>query len=140
MVARTLLLAAFGVVCAAAAPTGTRSVLVTGASGRTGKLLYAQLKARNDMKVKALVRASADAKDKARTALNCTKCDASEGIFYGDVTIPSSLTASMAGVDTLAICVGVGETFNKTIMKGVEFIGVENQVQFNTRLVPSCLL
>merc|ERR1712151_585756 len=34
----------------------------------------------------------------------------------------------MAGVDTLAICVGVGESFNKTLMKAVEFIGVENQV------------
>jgi len=138
MVARTLLLAAFGVICATAAPT-SRSVLVTGATGRTGKLLYLQLKARNDMDVKALVRASDGAKDKARAALNCTKCDASEGIFYGDVTIPSSLTAPMAGVDTLAICVGVGESFNKTLMKAVEFIGVENQVQFNTRLVLSCL-
>jgi len=129
MVARTLLLAAFGVVCAAAAPTGTRSVLVTGASGRTGKLLYAQLKARNDMKVKALVRASADAKDNARKALNCTKCDASEGIFYGDVTDPSTLEAPMAGVDTVAICVSVGgHTTNQTVMKAVEFIGVENQV------------
>ena len=127
-----LLLATFGVVCAAAAaPAGGRSVLVTGAAGRTGKILYAQLKARKDIaEVKAFVFASADAKDNARKALNCTKCDASEGIFYGDVTDPSSLEAPMAGVDTVAICVSVGgHTTNQTVMKAVEFIGVENQVQ-----------
>ena len=127
-----LLLATFGVVCAAAAaPEKRRSVLVTGAAGRTGKLLYAQLKARKDIaEVKAFVFASADAKDNARKALNCTKCDASEGIFYGDVTDPSTLEAPMAGVDTVAICVSVGgHTTNATLMKAVEIIGVENQVQ-----------
>merc|ERR1712032_717833 len=126
-----LLLATFGVVCAAAAaPAGGRSVLVTGAAGRTGKILYAQLKARKDIaEVKAFVFASADAKDNAHKALNCTKCGASEGIFYGDVTDPSTLEAPMAGVDTVAICVSVGgHTTNQTVMKAVEFIGVENQV------------
>merc|ERR1712032_103603 len=98
--------------------------------GRTGKILYAQLKARKDIaEVKAFVFASADAKDNAHKALNCTKCDASEGIFYGDVTDPSTLEAPMAGVDTVAICVSVGgHTTNQTVMKAVEFFGVENQV------------
>ena len=47
----------------------------------------------------------------------------------------------MTGVDTVAITVGVRESAisNKSLVKAVEFIGVENQVQFNTRLVLSYL-
>ena len=124
-----LLLAACVVVCTVATVETSRNVLVTGATGRTGKLLYAQLKARDDIaQVRALVRASSDAKEKARSALNCTKCDASEGIFYGDVTVPSTLKAPMTGVDTVAITIGVSSMMNKTLVKAVEFIGVENQV------------
>ena len=61
--------------------------------------------------------------------LNCSKCDESEGIFYGDVTVPSSLENAMTGVDTVAITVGVRESAisNKSLVKAVEFIGVENQ-------------
>ena len=124
-----LLLASCGVFAVSATP---RTVLVTGATGRTGKLLYAQLKARSDIaEVRALVRASANATNKARATLNCTKCDASEGVFYGDVTIPSTLEEPMVGVDTVAITVGVGPSAenskNETFLKSVEFTGVENQ-------------
>lgn len=129
MVYSFLLLLTCGVLCTAATPASSRNVLVTGATGRTGKLLYAQLKAREDIaEVRAFVRASTDAKEKARAALNCTSCDASEGIFYGDVTVPSTLKASMSGVDTVAITVGVGFSLNASVMKAVEFFGVENQV------------
>ena len=125
--------------CAALAAADTaaisRTVLVTGATGRTGKLLYAQLKAQSDItEVRALVRSSSNATNKARAALNCTKCDASEGIFYGDVTIPSTLKEPMAGVDTLAIAVGV-LSYNETLIKAVEFTGVENQAI----ILPFCL-
>merc|ERR1719236_383160 len=34
----------------------------------------------------------------------------------------------MVGVDTLAIAVGASESFNETLMRAVEFTGVENQV------------
>ena len=70
--------------------------------------------------------------------MNCSKCDESEGIFYGDVTVPSSLEDAMAGVDTVAITVGVRESANKSVVKAVEFIGVENQARdhwLNARVV-----
>ena len=73
------------------------------------------------------MRSSSNATNKARAALNCTKCDASEGVFYGDVTIPSTLAEPMIGVDTLAITVGVVSS-NETLIKAVEFTGVQNQV------------
>jgi len=65
---------------------------------------------------------------KAQEALNCSACDASEGIFVGDVTEPTSLTAAFAGVDTVAIAIGVGGGASESLMKSVEFKGVENQV------------
>ena len=55
-------------------------VLVTGAGGRTGALIYKQLK---DMGVEN-VRASVFSLDKARSQLGCNKCDASEGIYVGE--------------------------------------------------------
>ena len=130
MTTMLLLLASCGLLCAAATAAMPRTVLVTGASGRTGKVLYAQLKARSDIaEVRALVRASSDAVSKARAALNCTKCDASEGVFYGDVTIPSTLEKPMVGVDTVVITVGVTEKANETVQRAVEFTGVENQAR-----------
>lgn len=74
------------------------------------------------------VRGGSDAKARAASALNCTACDSSEGIFYGDVTAPATLAPAFQGVDTVAIAVGVGGGVNKTVEKAVEFIGVENQV------------
>jgi uncharacterized protein YbjT (DUF2867 family) len=49
--------------------------------------------------VRALVRNIS----KARAMLKCTKCDASEGIFVGDVTQKDSMTAAMTGATALAI-------------------------------------
>ena len=105
------------------------TVLVTGATGGTGKLLYAQLKADPRVAaVRALVRPGPGSKEKAKDALNCTACDDSEGVYYGDVTIPTTLQPAFHGVDTVAIVVGVGFGANQTVQKAVEFTGVENQV------------
>ena len=108
------------------------SVLVTGAAGRTGELLYAYLKADPRIgQVRALVYGSGTGspaeRQKAKAALNCSACDASEGIFYGDVTVPSSLTAAFDGMDTVAITTAVGGFGNDTKTREVELVGVENQ-------------
>ena len=107
------------------------SVLVTGAAGRTGKILYGYLKADPRIgEVRALVYGSGtgspEERQKAKAALNCSACDASEGIFYGDVTAPSSLTAAFGGMDTVAITTA-GGFGNDTQTRAVELMGVENQ-------------
>ena len=107
------------------------NVLVTGASGGTGVLLYHQLKADSRVgSVSALVHGDGDDKSKAKAsrALGCTACNASDGVFFGDVTEPATLDAAMKGVNTLAIAVGSPFTANKTLQKAIEFTGVENQV------------
>ncbi|KAK3244462.1 hypothetical protein CYMTET_45923 [Cymbomonas tetramitiformis] len=78
--------------------TTSQVVLVTGATGRTGSLLYNALKAQG-VDVRGLVRNAT----KARERLRCNKCDPSEGIFVGDITQPADLTAPMVGVDKLVI-------------------------------------
>jgi nucleoside-diphosphate-sugar epimerase len=52
----------------------TRTILVTGATGRTGSIIYKQLAATPGVRVRAFVTSREDAKAK----LNCTACDASE--------------------------------------------------------------
>lgn len=73
----------------AAEPT----VLITGATGRTGSILYGMLKERN-VTVRALVRNTT----KAREVLKCDKCDASEGIFVGDVREEHCLDEAAKGI------------------------------------------
>ena len=102
------------------------TVLVTGATGRTGSLLYAKLKA--DSRI-GTVRALVTSIEKARSTLKCTKCDASEGIFLGNVTQPSTLTAAMKGVSTVAIAVGAGPNTSPDLQHAIEFTGVQNQVR-----------
>ena len=97
-------------------------VLVTGAAGRTGSLLFSALK--HDSRIGA-VRALVRNVTKARAVLNCTKCDETEGIYVGDVTKPSTLVKPMAGVDTLAIAAAVGGSTPVKVMRAVEFTGVE---------------
>lgn len=99
--------------------------LVTGATGRTGRALYLALKAKQSEPVRALVRNAT----KARDVLGCQKCDASEGIYEGDVTQASTLSAAFEGVSHLAIAVGVYGTEAETIVKEVEWLGVKNQVE-----------
>jgi hypothetical protein len=79
----------------------SKVALITGATGRTGSDVYGQLK-KHGFTVRALVRNAT----KARERLNCSSCDASDGIFVGDITKPETLSAAMQGVDTLVITTG----------------------------------
>merc|ERR1719201_3260319 len=93
MVAFLLAVAGLGL-ATAESPT----VLVTGATGRTGALLYSWLK-ENHVPVRAFVRNAT----KARAVLGCSKCDETEGIFVGDVTKKETLLPAMRGATALAI-------------------------------------
>jgi hypothetical protein len=73
-------------------------VVVSGATGQTGSLVYKALQ-QQGKQVRGLVRNVT----KARDLLGCVACDASEGIFVGDVTVPSTLTDVMAGATSLII-------------------------------------
>jgi nucleoside-diphosphate-sugar epimerase len=101
------------------------SVLVTGATGRTGALLFKQLRYNPAV---AEVRAFVRSVDKARSVLGCTKCDESEGIFEGDVNDTVALEHASKGVNTIAICVGVTPPAPAKVEEDVEFHGVENTV------------
>ena len=67
---------------------GQQVVLVTGATGRTGSLAYGQLLKMSQQpgatvaRPRALIRNATGAQE----ILNCTKCDASEGVYIGDVS------------------------------------------------------
>lgn len=117
------------VFCAAMASfswtSASATVLVTGATGRTGSLLYKALHEAKLGDVRALIRNVT----LARQVLGCKACDASEGIFVGDVTQPSTLDAAFAGdVDSLAIAVGAPFTASAKEIEAIEFQGVKNQV------------
>jgi hypothetical protein len=94
---RAFYLAIFGLARAKEAAE-TPTVLVTGATGKTGALLYAWLKEKH-VPVRAFVRNAT----KAREVLGCSKCDESEGIFVGDVTKKETMLPAMKGVDALAV-------------------------------------
>lgn len=85
------------VVCGAASEKST--VVVTGATGRTGLEVYQQLKATGKFNVRAFVRDAA----KAKQLLKCSACDESEGVFVGDLTKPDTVSAVMKGSDVLMI-------------------------------------
>jgi len=98
------------------------TVLVTGATGRTGALVYALMQTTHH--VRALVRDVA----KARRVLGCTNCDASEGIFVGSVSDDVVLRAATRGVSAVAIAVGVGINATQAEAEAVEFVGVQKTV------------
>lgn len=115
-----------------------RTVVVTGATGRSGSLFYHRLKSENLWNVRALVRNAT----KAKSILGCSACDETEGVFVGDLTNPASLTHVMQGADVLAIftssapvCHGIpfGPFGNCSYHKGAEpkaidFLGTRAQV------------
>ncbi|GAB5370916.1 hypothetical protein AAMO2058_001534400 [Amorphochlora amoebiformis] len=82
--ARSLL--ALCALCVSGEQLGVSTVLVTGATGRTGSLTYLMLKEKG-YEVVGLVRNTT----KARERIGCNKCDESEGIFVGDIRDPSTL-------------------------------------------------
>lgn len=75
-----------------------RPVLVTGATGRTGALIYGLLREAG-IPARAFVRSASKARDK----LNCTTCDENEGIFVGDISQPESLARAVAGAGALVV-------------------------------------
>lgn len=110
-------------------------VLVTGATGKTGALVYSLLK-RQGVTVRGFVRNAT----KAREILKCQKCDVSEGIYVGDVTKPADLSDAFQGVTALAICTSSAPhckdfkdpsscTYPKNAYpKDVDWVGGKNQV------------
>merc|ERR1712176_639288 len=59
-----------------------------------------------EMKAKVLnVRAIVRNTTKAKELLGCTACDASDGIFVGDIKNQSSLTPAMTGADAIVIAI-----------------------------------
>ena len=109
------------VAAVAFAESDLSEVLITGATGRTGSLLYSQLKAKG-----ATVRAFARSEEKAREYLNCTQCDESEGIYIGNVSDTDALMRAANGVSAVVDCVGVSGSESEDVIKEVEFVGVQN--------------
>jgi uncharacterized protein YbjT (DUF2867 family) len=101
------------------------SVLVLGATGRTGSLVYQQLKQRGIQNVRALVRSL----EKAKDILGCHSCDETEGIYVGDVRNLTSLLPALKGVSTVAIASGAGPNTTIEDIKAIEFLGVQNAVK-----------
>eukprot|EP00929_Paragymnodinium_shiwhaense_P040340 TRINITY_DN21075_c0_g1_i1.p1 TRINITY_DN21075_c0_g1~~TRINITY_DN21075_c0_g1_i1.p1 ORF type:complete len:278 (-),score=68.70 TRINITY_DN21075_c0_g1_i1:221-1054(-) len=96
---------------------GNRTIVVTGATGRSGSDVYLLLKSKG-ANVRGIVRDV----EKARTVLGCSKCDESEGIFIGDITNQTTLLPAMSGADTLVIATGIakGEKPEDILFHGVQ--------------------
>jgi hypothetical protein len=77
----------------------SRTVLITGATGRTGSGVYLALKEQG-VTVRGLVRNAT----KAKALLGCGACDQSDGIYEGDISKP--VTKAMTEADTLVITTG----------------------------------
>ena len=100
------------------------TVLVTGATGRTGSKLYKNLVADGGFNVRAFVRDV----NKARTILGCNKCDASEGIYVGNVSDDAALRTASLGARSVAIAVGSPYNSSTEETKAIEYVGVQKQV------------
>ena len=97
-------------------------ILVLGATGRTGAILYEKLRAVAE--VRALVRSV----EKARTTLACNTCGTEEGIYIGDATNASSLLAPTKGVDAVAFTVGPPWQASEEVVKATVEDGIHNTV------------
>ena len=82
----------------AAQANALKKVLVTGAGGRTGKLVFEQLKADDNYKPVGLARSSKA--QKALTAVGAT----SDEVIVADVADESALATAMAGCDAVVLC------------------------------------
>lgn len=87
--------------------------------------MYAGLQATKQFTVRALVHSNAS---EAAATLHCKACDASEGIYYGDVTNVTTLIAAFSGASAVVSAVGVSGEVPEAIEAAVEWRGVENQV------------
>eukprot|EP00747_Dinoflagellata_sp_TGD_P179651 gnl/TRDRNA2_/TRDRNA2_30780_c0_seq1.p1 gnl/TRDRNA2_/TRDRNA2_30780_c0~~gnl/TRDRNA2_/TRDRNA2_30780_c0_seq1.p1 ORF type:complete len:280 (+),score=42.58 gnl/TRDRNA2_/TRDRNA2_30780_c0_seq1:78-917(+) len=114
--------------------SASRTVVLTGATGRTGVPTYAALRRMPEFTVRAFVRNAT----KAKTFLNCTKCDQSEGVFEGDITKPETMRTVMADADTLVITTGASPQCHGLLPhckfppggnpKDINWLGVKAQV------------
>lgn len=95
---KCLLGAIFSLIVAALA--SPRTVVVVGATGRTGTLAYKDMQAKG-LNVRAIVRNTT----KAKELLGCKTCNASDGIFVGDIKDASSLAPAMIGADAVVIAI-----------------------------------
>eukprot|EP00929_Paragymnodinium_shiwhaense_P122051 TRINITY_DN94582_c0_g1_i1.p1 TRINITY_DN94582_c0_g1~~TRINITY_DN94582_c0_g1_i1.p1 ORF type:complete len:283 (+),score=98.15 TRINITY_DN94582_c0_g1_i1:87-935(+) len=129
-----IVLAAATVSASVEVAAGLGPVVVTGATGKTGSIVYKLLKEQG-VEVRGFVR---DVK-KAADVLGCSKCDESEGIFVGDVSKPETLEAVMKGAESLVILTSAAPSCDKsqppkcTYPKGaypvdIDFHGGKNQV------------
>ena len=82
----------------AAQANALKKVLVTGAGGRTGKLVFEQLKADDNYKPVGLARSS-----KAQKALSAVGATSDE-VIVADVADESALAAAMTGCDAVVLC------------------------------------
>ncbi len=115
---------------AATEPTQHR-VLLLGATGRTGFFAYQRLQASPVFsgRVNALVTNIS----KAQEVLGCIRCDASEGVYLGNVTNMTTLGPALAGVDTVVSTVGAYYMSSPPLIRAVEFGGVQNVVRALTK-------
>jgi len=84
----------------AGAALNKRTVVVIGATGRTGSLVYKEMQAKG-IGVRAVVRNAT----KAKQILGCSLCNADEGIFEGDIKDAASLGSAMVGADAVVIAI-----------------------------------
>lgn len=116
----------------AMAGANEQTVLVTGATGRTGSIAYKLLQNMSQQENSTIAPPRGLVRNitKAREVLNCDKCDASEGIFIGDVSNSSLLPdEAFSNVDSVLVAVGIGAGATREEMTDVEWKGVEHQVQ-----------
>jgi nucleoside-diphosphate-sugar epimerase len=110
-------------------------VLVLGATGRTGSLLYHQLlmqrRSSSTSTSNANVRALVRSVDKAREILHCNACNETDGIYQGDIRNLTSLLAAFENVQTIAIATGVSGRGSPSTsdIRAVEFTGIQNAVR-----------
>merc|ERR1711907_387495 len=95
------------ILAAAARAAALGTVVVTGATGRTGYQIYNLLKS-HKQDVRAFVRNAT----KARDLLKCTKCDESEGIYVGDIKDRDSMKAVMNGAQALIVATSAAPIVN----------------------------
>jgi len=118
----------------AALPNSGEVVVVTGATGRTGTLLYKELKAQG-YDVRGTILGN---RTDAQIKLDCGACTEAEGIYTADVTQPGSVDAAFKGAKRVAIAVGsvprMAPNGSFYFPKGaypvdVDFHGCNNQVR-----------
>ena len=106
----------------AAQACALKKVLVTGAGGRTGKLVFEQLKVDANYKPVGLARSKKA--QKAITAAGAT----SDEVIVADVADESALAAAMAGCDAVVLCTSAVPAIKKLslvktlVTKGLPFV------------------